>query len=204
MPKIVTKIGEPPFQLAALPGSEQEAKEISQVLNTQPMMGKSATKANFLQTLSQARFVHLATHGLLNYVSIAGVDSTEVPGALALAPAGTDDGLLTSREILNLKLNAKLVVLSACDTGRGRITGDGVIGLSRAWISTGVPSTIVSLRTVPDLSTRTLMVSFYQNFTKTSNIARSLRLAMLETKKTNPIPINWAAFILIGEPESKF
>ncbi|WP_310481342.1 CHAT domain-containing tetratricopeptide repeat protein [Chamaesiphon sp. VAR_48_metabat_403] len=204
MPKIVNKIGEPPFQLAALPGSEQEAKEISQLLNTQPMMGKSATKANFLKTLSQARFVHLATHGLLNYVSIAGVDSTEVPGALALAPAGTDDGLLTSREILNLKLNAKLVVLSACDTGRGRITGDGVIGLSRAWISTGVPSTIVSLRTVPDLSTRTLMVSFYQNFTKTSNIARSLRLAMLETKKTNPIPINWAAFILIGEPESKF
>jgi CHAT domain-containing protein len=204
MPKILTKIGEPPFQLAALPGSEQEAKEISQLLNTQPMMGKSATKANFLKTLAQARFVHLATHGLLNYVSIAGVDSTEVPGALALAPAGTDDGLLTSREILNLKLNAKLVVLSACDTGRGRITGDGVIGLSRAWISTGVPSTIVSLRTVPDLSTRTLMVSFYQNFTKTSNIARSLRLAMLETKKTNPIPINWAAFILIGEPESKF
>jgi CHAT domain-containing protein/Tfp pilus assembly protein PilF len=204
MPKILTKIGEPPFQLANLPGSEQEAKEISQLLNTQPMMGKSATKANFIKTLSQARFVHLATHGLLNYVSIAGVDSTEVPGALALAPAGNDDGLLTSREILNLKIDAKLVVLSACDTGQGRITGDGVIGLSRAWISAGVPSTIVSLRTVPDLSTRTLMVSFYQNFTKTSNIARSLRLAMLETKKTNPIPINWAAFILIGEPESKF
>ena len=204
MPKILTKIGEPPFQLPTLPGSEQEAKEISQLLNTQPMIGESATKANFLKTLSQARFVHLATHGLLNYISIAGLESTEVPGALALAPAGNDDGLLTSREILNLKIDAKLVVLSACDTGQGRITGDGVIGLSRAWISAGVPSTIVSLRTVPDLSTRTLMVSFYQNFTKTSNIARSLRLAMLETKKTNPIPINWAAFILIGEPESKF
>lgn len=55
------------------------------------------------------------------------------------------NGLLTAAEILDLKLNAELVVLSACDTGRGKITGDGVIGLSRALISAGVPSVLVSL-----------------------------------------------------------
>ena len=204
MPKVVLKIGTAPRQLPPLLGSEKEANAIGQLLNTRPLIGARATKANLLKSLEQARFVHLATHGLLDYVTKAGLDSTEVPGALALAPAGGDDGLLTTRELLNLKLNAKLVVLSACDTGGGRITGDGVIGLSRAWISAGVPSTIVSLRPVPDDQTRKLMISFYQHFTKTSNIARSLRQAMLETMKTDPLPVNWGAFVLIGEAESNF
>ena len=204
MPKIAPTVGATPIQLSPLPGSEQEAKAIGLLLKTKPLIGAKATKANFLKNLEQARFIHLATHGLLNYGTQEGIPATEVPGALALAPAGKDDGLLTSREIFNLKLNAKLVVLSACDTGRGKITGDGVIGLSRAWIAAGVPSAIVSLRAVPDLPTRNLMISFYQNFTKTSNIARSLRQAMLDTMKTDRTPINWAAFMLIGEPESKF
>jgi CHAT domain-containing protein len=204
MPMYAEKIGATPKQLPPLPAAEQEARNISPLLLTQPLIGSMATKANFLKNIQQARFIHLATHGLLDYVTKTGLDSTEVPGVLALAPAGADDGLLTAREILNLNLNAKLVVLSACDTGRGRITGDGVIGLSRAWISAGVPSTIVSLRTVPDAATGKLMTSFYQHFTKTSNVARSLRQAMLETMKTDRTPFYWGAFMLVGEPESKF
>jgi CHAT domain-containing protein len=199
MPSVVEQAGENPFQLPPLINAEKEAKVIAQLLSTQPLIGAQATKANVFKNIKQARFIHLATHGLINYVTKAGLDSIEVPGALALAPTSTDEGLLTAREILNLNLNAKLVVLSACDTGRGKITGDGVIGLSRAWISAGVPSTIVSLRQVPDDSTTALMTSFYQNFTKTSNIARSLRQAMLDTMKTDREPVRWAAFMLIGE-----
>jgi CHAT domain-containing protein len=199
MPTVVEQAGENPFQLPPLINAEKEAKVIAQLLSTQPLIGAQATKANVFKNIKQARFIHLATHGLINYVTKAGLDSIEVPGALALAPTSTDEGLLTAREILNLNLNAKLVVLSACDTGRGKITGDGVIGLSRAWISAGVPSTIVSLRQVPDDSTTALMTSFYQNFTKTSNIARSLRQAMLTTMKTDREPVRWAAFMLIGE-----
>jgi CHAT domain-containing protein len=199
MPAVVEQVGENPFQLPPLINAEKEAKAIAQLLATQPLIGAQATKANVFKNIKQAKFIHLATHGLINYVTKAGLDSIEVPGALALAPTSTDEGLLTAREILNLNLNAKLVVLSACDTGRGKITGDGVIGLSRAWISAGVPSTIVSLRQVPDDSTTLLMTSFYQNFTKTANIARSLRQAMLATMKTDREPVRWAAFMLIGE-----
>lgn len=204
MPAVIEQAGKNPVQLPTLINAGIEAKTVGKLLMTKPLIGAEATKANVFKNIEQVRFIHLATHGLINYVTKAGLDSTEVPGALALAPTSTDEGLLTAREILNLNLNAKLVVLSACDTGRGRITGDGVIGLSRAWISAGVPSTIVSLRQVPDDSTTLLMTSFYQNFTKTSNIARSLRQAMLETMKTNREPVRWAAFMLIGEAQSRF
>jgi len=122
-----------------------------------------------------------------------------VPGAIALAPEGKDDGLLTSNEILDMKLKAELVVLSACDTGRGKITGDGVIGLSRSLITAGVPSVIVSLWAVPDAPTASLMTEFYQNLQNNPDKATALREAMLKTMKQHPQPSNWAAFTLIGE-----
>jgi CHAT domain-containing protein len=138
--------------------------------------------------------VHLATHGLFD--DIQGLNS-----GIALTPSGKDDGLLTASQILDLKLNAELVVLSACDTGRGRISGDGVIGLSRSFISAGVPSVLVSLWSVPDAPTALLMTEFYQNLQKGYDKAQALRQAMLTTMKNNPNPVAWAAFTLIGEAE---
>jgi CHAT domain-containing protein/Tfp pilus assembly protein PilF len=203
MPKVAEKIGETPTQLRSLPASEKEAQEIAKILFAKSRIGAEATKSYVLKNLKQARFVHLATHGLLDYTR-GGLSANEVPGVLALAPEGDDDGLLTTSEIFNFKLNTKLVVLSACDTGRGKITGDGVIGLSRAWMSAGVPSVIVSLRPVYDLPSQTLMISFYQHFIRTSNVARSLRQAMLETMKMDRTPVRWGTFVLLGEAEVKF
>jgi CHAT domain-containing protein len=114
------------------------------------------------------------------------------------------DGKLTANEILNKfkdkRLSAELAVLSACDTGNGEITGDGVIGLSRSLISVGIPSVIVSLWRVNDQATSELMVEFYKEL-KTENKATALRNAMLTIKKTRPDPHLWAAFTLIGEAE---
>ncbi len=197
MPKVTVKIGEPPEQLQPLPGAENEAIAIAKLLNTKALTGKQATKTAILPQLSQARIVHLATHGLLDDFQGLGT-----PGAIALAPSGRDNGLLTASEILDLKLNAELVVLSACDTGRGRITGDGVIGLSRSLITAGVPSVIVSLWSVPDAPTASLMTEFYLNWQERKlDKAQALRQAMLTTMKTHPNPKNWAAFTLIGEAE---
>ncbi|MEG4030806.1 MULTISPECIES: CHAT domain-containing tetratricopeptide repeat protein [unclassified Microcoleus] len=190
------KIGTPPRQLPALPGSEQEAITIAQLLSTKPITGSQATKASIVQQMLQARIIHLATHGLLNEVK-----RRDLPGAIALAPSGNDDGLLTSSEILDLKLNAELVVLSACNTGRGKLTGDGVLGLSRALISAGVSSIIVSLWLVPDEPTAELMAEFYRQLQKNPNKAQALRQAMLMTMKMHPNPQDWAAFTLIGEAE---
>jgi CHAT domain-containing protein len=201
MPKIVVKLGRPPQQLPPLPNSEREAQDIAQLLNVTALIGPKATKADVLKQLANVDFVHLATHGLLEYGTEAGSLQAQVPGAIALAPSKDDDGLLTASEILGLKLKAQLVVLSACDTGQGKITGDGVIGLSRSWIATGVPSVIVSLVPVPDAPTADLMTAFYQDLRQTSNAARSLRHAMLETMQSHPEPVNWATFILVGEAE---
>ena len=199
MPKVVMKTGSSPEQLKPLLGAEQEAIAIAQLLQTKALIGNQATKAAVLPRLSRASIIHFATHGLLDDFQGQGV-----PGALALAPASNapNDGLLTANEILTLSLNAKLVVLSACSTGQGRITGDGVIGLSRSLITAGVPSVIVSLWSVPDAPTAELMVEFYRNWReKKMDKAQALRQAMLTTMKIHPNPRAWAAFTLIGESE---
>jgi CHAT domain-containing protein/Flp pilus assembly protein TadD len=195
MPTVIEKIGYPPQQLPSLPAAETEAIAIAKLLNTKALTGEYATKKTVLSELPQAKIIHLATHGLLDDFQSLGV-----PGAIALAPSGNDNGLLTASEILDLKLNAELVVLSACDTGRGRITGDGVIGLSRSLITAGVPSVIVSLWSVPDAPTAELMTEFYQNWQeKKLDKAQALRQAMLTTMKNRSNPKDWAAFTLIGE-----
>ena len=199
MPKIVTQVGDKPVQLADLPGAKQEAIAIAKLFQTEALTGAKATKTAIAQQMTNARLIHFATHGLLDDFKGLGV-----PGAIALAPSGNgqlNDGLLTSNEILDMKLNAELVVLSACDTGRGRITGDGVIGLSRSLITAGVPSIIVSLWKVPDEQTAFLMTEFYKNLKKSPDKAQALRQAMLTTRQNYPDPLNWAAFTLIGEAD---
>ncbi len=194
MPSVSSYPGEPKQQLSPLPGAEAEAIAIAPLLNTQAITGAQGTKAEIVQKMPQASIIHLATHGFLD--DVRGLGS-----AIALAPSGSDDGLLTAEEIFDMKLQANLVVLSACNTGFGRITGDGVIGLSRSLISAGVPSVIVSLWAVPDAPTSELMQSFYQNLQNNPDKAQALRQAMLATMKTHPGPRNWAAFTLIGEAE---
>ena len=106
---------------------------------------------------------------------------------------------MTAEEILDLDLQADLVVLSACNTGRGRITGDGVIGLSRSFLAAGAESTISSLLYVPDLPTATLMIEFYNQLQQTEDKAQALRQAMLTMLEEKPHPINWAGFVLIAQ-----
>ncbi|WP_290598959.1 CHAT domain-containing protein [Anabaena sp. AL93] len=191
MPKVGK--GKNSVQLNPLEGAEKETLAIANFFKTKAITGKDATKAALKQKLSSARIIHLATHGLL-----ADTDKS-IPTAIALAPTKNDDGLLTPAEIVDLSINAELVVLSACDTGRGAITGDGVIGLSRSLITAGAPSVIVSLWSVPDAPTAELMTEFYQQWQQNPDKAVALRNAMLKTMKKSPAPVNWAAFTLIGE-----
>jgi CHAT domain-containing protein len=188
--------------LSDLPGAELEAEEIAAFFNATVLLGDNATEAAVKSQISNARIIHLATHGLLEYGNPQDSGVRDVPGAIALAPDGSEDGLLTSAEILaELDLNAELVVLSACDTGLGQITGDGVIGLSRALITAGAPSVIVSLWSVPDAPTAGLMTEFYRQMQQGQDKAQALRQAMLATMQNSPDPKDWAAFTLIGAAE---
>jgi CHAT domain-containing protein len=125
-------------------------------------------------------------------------------GAIALTPQGGDDGLLTASEILSMDLKANLVVLSACDTGRGPLTAGGVIGLPLSLSLAQVPNIMVSLWAVPDTPTSQLMEEFYNQLLKdpSADKAKALREAMLNVKKMEngkyKAPVNWAAFTLMG------
>lgn len=203
MPVLPNHIGVP---LASLPGAEEEALTVADILTTSALTGAAATEPVVTHKMKTASIIHLATHGLLDYGSPEVSLVRDVPGAIALAPdprvnASTGDGLLTASEIMALSLQAELVVLSACNTGRGDITADGVIGLSRALMTAGVPSVVVSLWAVPDAPTSLLMAEFYRQLDHTPDKAQALRQAMLLTLQTHPNPVDWAAFTLIGEAQ---
>lgn len=199
MPQLQFAWNQRPERLTELPGAEQEALAIAQVLKAQPLIGSQATKANVLAQMPQAKVIHLATHGILD--NLQGLQS-----AIALAPdpqkasSIQPNGFLTARQVLPLPLSASLVVLSACNTGRGEITGDGVIGLARSFLSAGAASVVVSLWAVPDAPTATLMREFYKTLQQNPDKANALRQAMLMTMQSHPNPRDWAAFTLVGQP----
>ncbi len=181
-----------PESLLPLPGAEAEAKNIAEILRTPVLSGAAATETAVTQQMADAKLIHLATHGLFD-------DQQGLQSSLAFASSEEESGFLTAEEILDLKLDADLVVLSACNTGRGKITGDGVIGLSRSFLLAGASSTLVSLWYIPDESTANLMTEFYRNLQDNPNKAQSLRQAMMTMMKENSHPRHWAGFILVGQ-----
>lgn len=194
MPPLPNTFGEQPQPLEPLPHAEEEAKAIAKLLKVEPLLGAAATETAVVERMKSASIIHLATHGLLDELK----DLSGMPGAIVLAPSDNADGFLTASEIITLKLNAQLVVISACNTGRGKITGDGVIGLSRAFLAAGVPRAIVSLWSIPDAPTAYLNIEFYRQMEKGSDRSLALRQAMLATMKAYPHPRDWAGFILVG------
>ncbi|MEL7400897.1 MAG: CHAT domain-containing protein, partial [Pseudomonadota bacterium] len=188
-----------------------------------------ATETVVKQRFHTARFIHLATHGTLasgaadsgpqpktetednsqppTALPPNGLQYSSIPGVLALAAAGDDDGRLTADELLEMTitnpLNAELVVLSACQTGQGAITSDGVYGLSRTLLTAGVPTLVVSLWNASDTHTVDLMDEFYRQFLEEDqDKAQALRQAMLKMiNEGDPNPQYWAAFTLVGDAQ---
>ena len=198
MPSVPIRVGGPPMPLVDLPGAEAEAIAIAPILNTDPLLGAAATETTVRERLADADIIHLATHGLLD-------EQNGLSSAIALTPTTEksdfdqpNDGLLTAQEVMQLNLRADLVVLSACHTGRGKITGDGVVGLSRSFLAAGANNLVASLWAVPDTATAMLMTEFYQQLQTEPDKAAALRQAMLSTLAEHPEPRDWAAFFLIG------
>jgi hypothetical protein len=141
MPTYAASPDDAPQPLPNLPGAEEEAHAVAALLQAKALTGRDATKAAVLARVPQATRIHLATHGLLDHRDAApweglgreatlksvtdAAGSITTPGALALAPGNGDSGLLTAAEIARLKTHAALVVLSACDTGRGPSSATG-------------------------------------------------------------------------------
>jgi CHAT domain-containing protein len=139
-------------------------------------------------------YIHFSMHGIVT-PKLQAIAFSRIPGS-------DYDGLLTANEIMNLRYNARLVVLSACRTGLGRTErGEGITGLTRAVMYAGSSATAVSLWNVDDTATRELMTRFYKGMILDGNSkADSLRRAKQELLKTRyRHPYFWAAFVIYGE-----
>ena len=187
-----------------LPYTQTEAQQILSLIPVNQRLQESGFSANKETStsgqLSQYRFIHFATHGLLNS------QNPQLSGLVLslVEPSGkSTNGFLRLYDIFNLNLPAELVVLSACQTGLGKdIKGEGVIGLTRGFMYAGATRVLVSLWSVDDQATAVLMVNFYQGMLKKKlSPAEALRQAQIALQK-NPdwsSPYYWAAFTLQGE-----
>ena len=183
-----------------LPGTEKEVNAIGQLFSSNSKISMY-DEANEIVVKSKEvtnyNLLHFATHGI--------VDATDPAlSRIFLNSKGTEDGSLYCGEIYNLNMNANLVVLSACETGLGKIsTGEGVIGLSRALAYAGARNIIVSFWKVADESTAELMVDFYKIHLQDKNksfsqVLQSAKLDLIKNEKYAS-PYYWAPFVLIGK-----
>lgn len=186
-----------------LPSGEAEVRDIARLFGTSRstvLIGRRATEDSFKTSAARARVLHFATHGVLNnasplysYLMLA---QTNSPGA--------EDGILEAWELMQMNLKADLAVLSACETGRGRIRpGEGVIGLSWALFVAGVPTTVVSQWKVESGSTALLMRTFYQYWRDGQSPASSLQAAARQLLGNNRYshPFFWAPFVAVGNAQ---
>jgi CHAT domain-containing protein len=192
--------------LARLTGTRVEAEQISKLAKAaggqaDVWLDLDASEENLdTRDMSKYRIIHVATHGLLN------AERPQFTGVvLSLVGNKTRDGFVRTDEVFNLRLGSPLVMLSACETGLGKEKrGEGVMGLTRAFMYAGAPTVGVSLWSVADKSTADLMTDFYQRLLSTSaanttsGALRGAQLAMISGKKYSA-PFYWAPFVLVGD-----
>jgi CHAT domain-containing protein/tetratricopeptide (TPR) repeat protein len=196
----------------ALPEAERQVRTLGQlygVAHSRVYTGVEAREDRFKAEAGRYRILHLAAHGVLN-------DASPMYSHIVLSRGATDaaeDGLLETWELMNLDLNAEMVVLSACETARGSVRpGEGMVGLSWGFFVAGSPTTLVSQWKVDSSATTELMLSFYRHLKAGAGGPEALRslppskAAALREASIKLIsderyahPFYWAGFVLIGD-----
>jgi len=203
--------------LPRLPGARSEAAQIARLVPASRLtvlQDSAATESRARDLVSNQAVLHFATHAIVS-------DDDPFASFLALGPStggSTSDGLLTSQEVYGLDLHADLVVLSACRSAGGSVTGDGISAFARAFIYAGTASLVASLWDVADEPTNRLLPDFYRAWLGGASKSRALRgaqLRLLRDLRAGRVTINtpagvvtipehpvfWAGFALFGEPE---
>jgi CHAT domain-containing protein/tetratricopeptide (TPR) repeat protein len=193
--------GYQPEALGNLPGSTDEILSAATALgkeNNDVLVGSAATEGAFKKArLDGYQVIHLAVHGLANQ---------ERPDQAALIllsdPSAGEDGILQATEVLQLRTNADLVVLSACDTAIGRLQGaEGIANLARAFLLSGARSVVATLWQIDDTFSLTMMTQFYKHVASGKSVAESLTLAkrdIISTFGDAAVPYYWAGYTLEG------
>ena len=182
------------LQLNSLPWARKEAEMIGRLLDVQPLLGKDATKQAVLESMHSVSLIHFAAHGYAER------------GEIALSPissCGTpneEDYLLTMAEISQVRLTAKLVVLSCCHSASGQIRAEGIVGIARAFLASGARAVLAALWAVEDKATMWFMNRFYEYLVRGESASESLHQAMKSMRESRfPDVKQWAPFMLIGD-----
>ncbi|XP_044178641.1 tetratricopeptide repeat protein 28-like [Acropora millepora] len=181
-----------------LPGAKKEVETIAAILNNRALIGKQATKAEVMKQMSSVGLIHIAAHG------------DQVTGQIALSPnpgwtsqfPKEDDYILKMSDVQAANLRARLVVLSCCHSGRGRILkGEGVVGIARAFLAAGARSVLVALWGIDDEATMVFMKSFYQHLKEGETASTAVQQSMKSLRESEKFSEMWywAPFQLIGD-----
>ena len=181
-----------------LPGAQKEVEMIASILNTRPLTGKEATKSEVIKQMSSVGLIHIAAHG------------SERTGEIALSPdfgwtfkfPQKKDFFLKMSDVQATNLRARLVVLSCCHSGRGRILkGEGVVGIARAFLAAGARSVLISLWAINDEATMVFMKCFYQHLKEGKTASAAVHQTMKSLRKSEKFSEMryWAPFQLIGD-----
>ena len=188
-------------QLADLRFNRPEVQKIARIMSGTPITGEEATESRFKEEALKYGVLHLAMHGFIH-------DGQPLSSGLAFSREkdSLNDGFLYAHELYNMKMEANLAVLSACNTGAGFLAlGEGVMSLSRAFKFAGCPNIIASYWQANDQSTQKLMLNLFQSIKAGENTAEALRNSKLtylqQASEIQAHPSNWAAWVLIGNPD---
>ena len=181
--------------ISSLHYARKEAEMIGRLLGARPLIGKDATKQAVLDNIHLASLIHFAAHG------------NAERGEIALAPScdeinfpQEEEYLLTMAEISQVRLTAKLVVLSCCHSARGQIRTEGVVGIARAFLGSGARSVLVALWAIQDKATEQFMGHFYKHLVLGESASESLHQAMKWMRANGFLDVEqWAPFMLIGD-----
>jgi CHAT domain-containing protein len=208
------------FTFPGLPGTEEEAKAIKNILPQATVLTGSQATENAVKQAKKPHILHIATHGFFKPERNPGERNSPLQGernvienpllrsglilaGVTIGQSAGDDGILTALEITGLNLvGTKLVVLSGSKTGLGDISvGEGIYGLRRAFVIAGAESQLISLWNVSDQATKDLMVAYYGRLIKGEGRSEALRQIQLEMLKSENYqhPFYWASFIISGD-----
>jgi CHAT domain-containing protein/Tfp pilus assembly protein PilF len=185
--------------LLPIPGAKAEVGKISTIYKGTVFEGAAASEKIFKTEASKYNILHLSAHTIID-------NDNPMYSKLVFSPVSgsKDDGLLNTYELFNMKLGAELAVLSACNTGNGRLQqGEGIISIARGFFYAGVPSVVMTLWSVEDASSAKLMELFYKYLHKGLPKDEALRQAKLEflnhCDQLETYPYFWAGYVNIGD-----
>ena len=184
-------------ELPRLPCAAEEAKYLASLLDSTPLIGAIASKKKVLELILEASVIHIAAHG------------NEKAGHIFLAPEASKSRahqtkssyLLTQSDILKCKLTARLVVLSCCNSGKGQVSSEGVLGIARSFLGAGASSVLVTLWRIDDKFTKLFMTVFYKKILEEKSVCLALKETMNEFQRNGEYKSFkfWAAFEILGE-----